>query len=282
MNAHRIANISAAISYIEAHLCEKLDLETVASAVSYSKYHLHRMFTATAGLPLHAYIRRRRLTEAARLLVCTGKPLLEVALDAGFESQQAFAVLFKAMYKQTPLAYRKMQLFYPLQLPFAPDPGPSGSPKSWHPAYAAPPDLPDWMHFTALVIGGFPRLDASAHRAQAIRRIAAQEALIVQDNGLLIGAAAFSRPTGHIEFLAVHPQYQHSGVAESLLNALRRSHFPGRPLTVATFRRNDKADTGQRAAYQRLGFTPADLLTEYGYPTQRLILPPEQEAHRHG
>ena len=45
-----IKNVMAAIDYIENHLHEKLDLETVAGAVHYSKYHLHRMFTNTAGL----------------------------------------------------------------------------------------------------------------------------------------------------------------------------------------------------------------------------------------
>ena len=45
MNSHKVENIAAVISYIEAHLNEKLDLDTVANAICYSKYHLHRMFT---------------------------------------------------------------------------------------------------------------------------------------------------------------------------------------------------------------------------------------------
>ena len=45
MNGHKVENIATVISYIEAHLNEKLDLDTVANAVCYSKYHLHRMFT---------------------------------------------------------------------------------------------------------------------------------------------------------------------------------------------------------------------------------------------
>lgn len=43
MNGHKIENISAVISYIETHLNEKLDLDTVASAVCYSKYCLVKM-----------------------------------------------------------------------------------------------------------------------------------------------------------------------------------------------------------------------------------------------
>ena len=95
MNGHKIENISAVISYIETHLNEKLDLDTVASAVCYSKYHLHRMFTDTVGITLHDYIQRRQLTEAAKLLVFSEKPIIEIALIAGYESQQAFTSIFK-------------------------------------------------------------------------------------------------------------------------------------------------------------------------------------------
>lgn len=45
-----IQNITAVIEYIEAHLTEKLDLDTIADAVHYSKYHLHRMFADMMGL----------------------------------------------------------------------------------------------------------------------------------------------------------------------------------------------------------------------------------------
>lgn len=111
-----IKNVMAAIDYIERHLHEKLDLETVAGAVHYSKYHLHRMFTGTVGLTIHDYIQRRQLTEAAKLLVLSDRPILEIALSAGYESQQSFTDIFKAMYKKSPNRYREEEEFYPLQL----------------------------------------------------------------------------------------------------------------------------------------------------------------------
>ncbi|MCI9096709.1 MAG: helix-turn-helix transcriptional regulator, partial [Lachnospiraceae bacterium] len=111
-----IKNVMAAIDYIESHLHEKLDLETVAGAVHYSKYHLHRMFTGTVGLTIHDYVQRRQLTEAAKLLVLSDRPILEIALSAGYESQQSFTDIFKAMYKKSPNRYREEEEFYPLQL----------------------------------------------------------------------------------------------------------------------------------------------------------------------
>lgn len=111
-----IKNVIAAIDYIESHLHEKLDLETVAGAVHYSKYHLHRMFTGTVGLTIHDYVRRRQLTRAAKQLVLSDRPILEIALSAGYDSQQSFTDIFKAMYKKSPDRYRAEEEFYPLQL----------------------------------------------------------------------------------------------------------------------------------------------------------------------
>ena len=95
--------VSQAISFIENNLNGKLELETVAAALHYSKFHLHRLFTKTVGLTIHEYAQRRQLTEAAKLLVFSEKPIIEIALISGYESQQAFTSVFKAMYKTTPV-----------------------------------------------------------------------------------------------------------------------------------------------------------------------------------
>ena len=43
MGNQSVISIAAVIDYIENHLDGKLELETVAEAVHYSKYHLHRL-----------------------------------------------------------------------------------------------------------------------------------------------------------------------------------------------------------------------------------------------
>ena len=91
MENKTVVSIETVIDYIEANLDGKLDLETVAEAVHYSKYHLHRMFTSTVDMTIHDYVQRRQLTEAAKLLVFSDKPIIEVALICGYESQQAFS-----------------------------------------------------------------------------------------------------------------------------------------------------------------------------------------------
>ena len=118
MGNQSVISIEAVIDYIESHLDGKLELETVAEAVHYSKYHLHRLFTETVGMTIHDYVQRRQLTEAAKLLVFSDKPIIEIAFICGYESQQSFSLAFKAMYKSPPAEYREERSFYPLQLRF--------------------------------------------------------------------------------------------------------------------------------------------------------------------
>lgn len=55
--------------------------------IHYSKYHLHRMFVQTVGMTIHDCIQCRQLTEGIKLLVFSDKPILEIALKCGYESQ---------------------------------------------------------------------------------------------------------------------------------------------------------------------------------------------------
>lgn len=278
MEHDTIDHMTEAIAYIETHLNEKLDLDTVALAVHYSKYHLHRMFTDTVGMTIHDYVRRRRLTEAAKLLVFSDLPILDVALAAGYESRQAFTGIFRDMYKQTPLEYRKREVFYPLQLRFILEKTPAAPGETdLSVSYASAEDIPDWMELTALVIDGFPCFEEAGHMEWLKRQVEQRQALIIRDRKLLVGAAAYSRRTGSIDFLGVHPQYRRHGIAKKFLEFMLHTLSAGKKISITTYREGDKADTGQRAFYQELGFVESELLTEFGYPTQRFVLETGQE-----
>lgn len=280
MDSHKI--IPQVIVWIETHLHEKPDLKTIAVEAGYSPYHLHRMFTETTGITLHAYIRRRQLTEAARLLVETELPVMEIACLTGYESQQSFTTAFRAMYKQTPLAFRRNAFFYPLQLRYVLHSGETESvTDELNLSRASPEDISDWMEFTAHVIAGFPRLERSSHLEQVKRHVETGQAILMRRGKRVIGAAAFSTQTGSIDFLAEHPQYRRSGTAQAIVDHLRRGPFAGREISITTFRAGDRADPGQRDSYQRLGFLEAEELTVFGYPVQRLVLPPVQGENGH-
>jgi AraC family transcriptional regulator len=107
--------VARAISYIESHLKDDFTLNEVADAACYSLYHFHRIFSATVGDSARDYIRKRRLTEAGRELVETSRSILAVAMDYGYESQEAFSRAFRNSYDLTPGYFRKQALFYPLR-----------------------------------------------------------------------------------------------------------------------------------------------------------------------
>ena len=278
-----IKNVMAAIDYIESHLQEKLDLETIAGAVHYSKYHLHRMFTDTAGLTIRAYIRRRRLTEAAKLLVFSDRPILEIALSAGYESQQSFTDIFKAMYKKSPNRYREEEEFYPLQLRYVLNEA-SANPdaKEWRDriVFAAEEDIPQWIELVHLVIDGFPRLDENQYLEQLQEYIKNKRALILKDDNRAIGIMAFHEATGNIDFFGVPPQYRKRGVAKAFCEKALYELARSPRISVTTFREGDKADTGYREIWGSLGFAEAELLVEFGYPTQRFILHREKSEDK--
>ncbi|MBR2949417.1 MAG: helix-turn-helix domain-containing protein [Lachnospiraceae bacterium] len=267
-----IMNIETVIDYIESHLDEKLDLEKVSEAIHYSKYHLHRMFTNTVGMTVHDYVQRRQLTEAAKLLVFSSKPIIEVAFFCGYESQQAFSSAFKSMYKVPPAQYRDRGTFYPLQLQFVLHK--IISPKVFTKedvCIAKVEDIQAWMDLMRLVIDGYPAMD-EADYLHEISKAIEERALILKEGNIMIGAMTFSKNSGSIDFLGIHPQYRNQGIQKLFLEVLLEKHLPGREISMTTYREGDKADTGHRDLLKSLGFAERELLIEYGYPTQRFVL----------
>lgn len=278
MQDQRVYIVSQVILYIEDNLHDRLDLDMVAAALHYSKYHLHRIFKNTAGLSIHDYIRRRQLTEAARLLVFSGKPVIEIALISGYRSQQAFTDIFKAMYKVSPARFREMGGFYPLQLEMHLKEKPVGMDFTKDSIkFATSADVDAWMELVRLTVDGYPRLDEAEYMDKLYQYIADRKALILRDEGMVAGIMGFSRDTGNIDFLAVHPQYRHTGVTELFLGKIMDGLSCGKEISVTTYRAGDKADTGYREEYRRIGFAEKELLVEYGYPVQRLVLSPENK-----
>ena len=274
MKSKKIIHIEAVIDFIENHLNEKLGLETVAEAVHYSKYHLHRMFTETVGMTIHDYISRRQLTEAAKLLVFGEKSIMEIAFSCGYESQQAFTAVFKMMYKLPPAQYREHGQFYPLQLKFILHRKAENIKFTLDDIRLADmADIPAWMELVKMVIDGYPHLKEEEYLDKLKCSIEKREALILMFGEIAVGIMAFSYESGSIEFMGVHLQYRSCGISRLFLDKLMKEYLPGRVISTTTYRENDKADTGYRNELKKLGFAERELLMEFGYPTQRFVLP---------
>ena len=95
-----------AIWYVERHFGSELSPDEVATQSGVSRFHLSHAFAARTGKPLMAYVRGRRLTVAARALANGAPDILAVALDAGYNSHEAFTRAFRDQFGLTPEAVR--------------------------------------------------------------------------------------------------------------------------------------------------------------------------------
>jgi len=110
-------NVQRMIDYVERNLKGDITLQAVASRLGYSPWWCTRQFSRVTGRTLRSYVRERRLSEAAVTLRDTRSGILEVALDYGFSSQEAFTRAFVAAWGLSPGAWRKSGIPIALTLP---------------------------------------------------------------------------------------------------------------------------------------------------------------------
>ncbi|MGC4090543.1 MAG: AraC family transcriptional regulator [Polyangiaceae bacterium] len=95
------------LEYIDAHLEQDLSVEALSAVAAFSKFHFHRQFSELLGLGVYKYVQLVRLKRASFQLAFREQRILDVALDAGYESHEAFARAFKKNFGQTPAEFRQ-------------------------------------------------------------------------------------------------------------------------------------------------------------------------------
>jgi len=100
--------LNKVIKFIGKHIDEDLTLTQLSDIACFSEYHFHRLFTAYTGLSLQQYIRWLRLKRAAhQLMIDKDRPIINIAIDAGFESHEAFSRVFKQTCGISPSQFRQ-------------------------------------------------------------------------------------------------------------------------------------------------------------------------------
>jgi len=100
--------------YIDRHLNEALDVEQLSRVANFSKFHFHRQFSLYTGIGVAAYVRMMRLKHASYILAFRKDlRIIDIALDAGFESPEAFSRAFKQAFGQSPSHFRKQPKWQP-------------------------------------------------------------------------------------------------------------------------------------------------------------------------
>jgi AraC family transcriptional regulator len=98
--------MNAAIAYIEEKLADEIDFNEAAKQACCSLFHFQRIFMVIIGITPAEYVRRRRLTLAARELTSTDARVIDIALKYGYESPVSFTRAFRNVHSVNPQAAR--------------------------------------------------------------------------------------------------------------------------------------------------------------------------------
>jgi AraC family transcriptional regulator len=93
--------------YIDSHLHERIDLETLAKIANVSRFHFARMFRVSAGMTAMAYLEQARMQRAQDLIRRGTWPLSRVAALVGYDDQSYFTRRFRLFSGLTPLAFAR-------------------------------------------------------------------------------------------------------------------------------------------------------------------------------
>ncbi len=82
-------------------------MDELAAVAHFSPFHFHRVFKSMVGESVAAYVRRLALQNAAQRLSYSRDSIISIALDAGYESPEAFTRAFRSAFGVSPSQYRK-------------------------------------------------------------------------------------------------------------------------------------------------------------------------------
>jgi AraC-like DNA-binding protein len=105
--------LDAARQFLDLHLDEPIDLETIARRAHLSKFHFLRLFKDKFQETPLRYLQRRRLEAAKRMLIQTDLPVTSICFRVGYESLGSFSSLFRRFAGDSPYGYRRRYVVVP-------------------------------------------------------------------------------------------------------------------------------------------------------------------------
>jgi AraC family transcriptional regulator len=105
--------VKKVVQIIESDLSAVPSLEHIAKELGTSRFFLSRAFKDELGESFSEYVKRRKLSEAAREINLTNRKILDIALDFGYGSEEAFSRSFKSLFSEPPrrASFHHGQLF---------------------------------------------------------------------------------------------------------------------------------------------------------------------------
>lgn len=107
LNEDKEIPIKAAIEYIHNNFSKNITLEKTASICNLSPCYFSKMFKKQVGVTFISYVNDIKINKAKEILENQDIPVLNVALDLGFEDCGYFIRVFKKSQGVTPKKYRE-------------------------------------------------------------------------------------------------------------------------------------------------------------------------------
>lgn len=93
--------------YLTDHMDQRITTAELSARFGVSQTQIKTSFRSLYGASVHAYIRQRKMEEAARLLLESNYSVLEIAGLVGYENGSKFARVFRDLMGMTPSQYRR-------------------------------------------------------------------------------------------------------------------------------------------------------------------------------
>lgn len=94
------------IVYIEDHLFEPFQYETIGTYLNENPMHVNQTFTMIAGMNIEEYIHHRKMTEAAKKLLNGNYRLVDIANQFGYQTAHEFSTAFSEHHQISPIQVR--------------------------------------------------------------------------------------------------------------------------------------------------------------------------------
>lgn len=107
MNNNILDTISKVQKYISNNITQDITLSKLAQVANYSIPQLERLFKDALGVTPFTYIRKLRLTAAAKVLRDNNFKVVDTALDFLFDSHEGFTRAFSKEFGISPFQYKK-------------------------------------------------------------------------------------------------------------------------------------------------------------------------------
>ncbi len=101
-----LSTVEKMVKWVEDNLSDNPTLGKMASYVGYSEYYCSSKFHEVTGVTFKEYVLKRKLSLAAKNLLETNDKIIDVALNFGFSSNEAFSRAFCKEYGCSPKKFR--------------------------------------------------------------------------------------------------------------------------------------------------------------------------------